>query len=348
MEGYRDFKNEMVIPYLLGVYDGEKFYCFDGDFCIEDFFRCFVTKKYRGCIFYAHFGAIFDFILLLDYLNKTDFKILPISQGSKIIKITISDKNNHRWYFCDTSALLPFGLDKLTKTFNVKYKKLEIIKKTDNYDSDLYNYYIKFPDLVIEYLKHDCIGLFEVLLKFKDEILKSGGDMGLTIASTSLKTYNHSYQSRSLFMCKRKYNDDMRQAYFGGRTEIFRFYAPEIKDSYYYYYDVNSLYPFVMRNFRFPVSQPNIIEKPKLCDVVSNDGITEAFINAPKDVYIPVLPSKIKVKYDKKLMFTIGNFHGYWDNALLKNAYDLNYKILPVKSYFFETDYIFKKYVDYF
>jgi hypothetical protein len=357
LEGYRDFRNNCMVPYLAGVYNPhvknekdtydvkEPFEYFKDKDCVKEFVDKYMTHSYRGYVFYAHFGSIFDFPIILNELNKRDFNIYPIMKGSKIIKMIISDKFNHRWYFCDSSALLGFSLDDLTKTFNVEYKKLHVVEKNESYDRNLYKLYLKDPDTVIEYLEHDCIGLYEVLDKFKKEILNIGGDLGLTIASTSLKTFTRSYQKKPFFMCSKTMNDELRNAYFGGRTEIFRMIAP-VKDDYYYYYDINSLYPFVMKKYPYPISRPIVINNPDTLIYMENDGITNAKVNAPTDLYIPVLPAKIKLKSDNKLMFVVGEFSGWWDNHLLRKAREIGYTIDPIKSYIFESDYIFKEFVD--
>lgn len=362
IEGYRDFRNNCMVPYLVGVYNPhiqtEKinrdfriispFNYFKDTDCVKEFIDKYLIYSYRGYVFYAHFGSIFDFPIILNELDKRHFKIYPIMKGSKIIKMTVMDDNNHRWYFCDSSALLGFSLDELTKTFKVSYKKLHVVEKNDSYDRNLFKMYKQNQEVVIEYLKHDCIGLYEVLDKFKKEILNIGGDLGITIASTSLKTFSRSFQKNPFYMCSKTVNDELRNAYFGGRTEIFRMVAPELKDDYYYYYDINSLYPFVMKKYEYPISQPIVFNNPNKNIYMESNGITNARVVAPNDLYIPVLPSKIKLKQDNKLMFIVGSFEGWWDNHLLRKARELGYTIDPIKSYTFKSDFIFKEFVDKF
>jgi hypothetical protein len=357
IEGFRDFRTDKMLSYLVGVYnpnfDRERYPNWDGFTkfstmdCVNSFLDKFLTKQFRGYVFYAHFGSIFDFPIILQELNKRNhLKIYPIMKGSKIIKMKVEDNNKHYWFFNDSSALLNFSLDELTKTFKVTHAKLHVTDKNDSYDFNLFKLYKKNPALVIKYLKHDCIGLYEVLDKFKTEMLNIGGDLGLTIASTSLKTFNRKYQNNYLFMCSKEINDELRNAYYGGRTEIFRLYAPELKDSYYYYYDINSLYPFVMRDNDYPISKPNIVLTPDKDIFMETNGITFAKVKAPDDLYIPILPSKIKMKSDTKLMFVLGNYEGWWDNHLLRKAKEIGYQIEPMKSYVFRTDYIFKEFVN--
>jgi len=46
-----------------------------------------------------------------------------------------------------------------------------------------------------------------------------------------------------------------------------------------------------------------------------------------------------------KLIFPTGRFSGYWDNHQLRKAMELGYKIIPQKSFVFESSYLFKDYV---
>lgn len=49
-------------------------------------------------------------------------------------------------------------------------------------------------------------------------------------------------------------NEDsfLRKAYYGGHTDVYRPYGEHL-----YYYDVNSLYPFVMKHFQMPGGVPH-------------------------------------------------------------------------------------------
>jgi len=345
IEGFRDYQQKRIEPYLLGLYDGETFTYYKGSFCIRDFINKELTKKNRGTTYYVHYGSIFDFNLLLEELNKKEYRIYPISQGSKIIKMKITDSGDRNWYVQDTSSLLSFGLDALTKAFDVQHKKIEIIKKDNNYDHNLYMLYKKKPDQVLEYLKHDCMGLYEVLSSFKNIIENLNGKMGLTIASTAMRSFKNGYCKDFPKMEYRSINDEMRQAYFGGRTEIFRMHAKELIDDYYYYYDINSLYPYVMMHNEFPCSRPTIMRYPSKQDIFENVGITKAKITIPGSEYLPCIPSKIKSGYNKKLMFTVGISCGYLDNSILKMGYEQGYTIEPIKSFFFRSSDLFSDYV---
>jgi hypothetical protein len=45
--------------------------------------------------------------------------------------------------------------------------------------------------------------------------------------------------------------NDIRQSYYGGFVDVYKVYAKNVKS-----YDVNSLYPSSMKNFKLPVGNP--------------------------------------------------------------------------------------------
>jgi hypothetical protein len=347
LEGFRDFAAGRVVPYLAGLYDGDVFRVYRGPGCVKEFLRRHLTYSWRNTRFYAHFGQLFDFPLILDELDAMpQFNLYPLCSGSRVIQLKVKDAFNHQWVFNDSGALLSFSLDSLTKAFNVEHRKQEIVAKGEDYDLRLHDLYIDDPRQVIEYLRHDCLGLWEVLLKFEDLIGKA--NVGLTTASTAMKTFRHDFLPREMVMAPRDVNDEMRQAYFGGRTEIFRLYAPPPPgDDFYGYYDVNSLYPFVMDQFRFPVSGPQTHRSPDR-SILLEPGISRARVTAPNGLYVPVLPCKVRVGPAWKLMFPVGRFEGSWDHCLLREALELGYKVEPLKSFTFEEDFVFQGYVRHF
>jgi len=331
-------------PYAVGFYDGQ-YHEFFGDSCISDFLNHLLAHpmKYRGMVIYAHNGGKFDFAFLLDVLKKYDLALRWMYQGSRVMKLTMKfpQMKKNRVNFVDSLLLLPYSLDKLTKNFKVMHQKL-----AETFDGDyeeLYQMYKRKDPKFREYLKNDCLGLYEVLMNFNGVIKESGGTVGLTLASTGMNTFRKSCLDQDIPMSSRKMNSEMKKAYFGGRTEIFRMYLPDNGDKY-HCYDVNSLYPYVMKNFDYPISEPKINTYPSSNCYRDGTGITECNVIAPKDLYVPVLP----IKLDSKLYFPLGRFHGFWHDTQLIKAKEMGYTIKPVKHFQFDTAPIFRNYVDKF
>lgn len=342
-----------INPYALGFFDGDTYYDFLGKSCIKDFLEFVLRHKYRGITIYAHNGGRFDFNFLADELKHMKYKFEMVFQGSRLLLLKVYQRQykdtNDRYHsdvirFADSVGLLRFKLDDLTKDFNVIHKKLNFMdKKTKERDYEyLYRLYKEKDKRFYDYLKHDVLGLHEVLIKFNNLVQENNGKLGLTIASTSMKTFQKGYLDKQIYMSDRPINEEMKKAYYGGRTEIFRMYLP---DDTYHCYDINSLYPYVMFTNRFPIGKPKHIKNPTLDTIKNHIGITECNVIAPNDLYLPVLPYKLKIGNHNKLIFPLGSFSGYWDNAQLVKALSLGYKIIPKKGFIFESSFLFKDYV---
>ena len=94
----------------------------------------------------------------------------------------------------------------------------------------------------------------------------------------------------------------VRDALFGGRTEAFSaFYELQNFDKYEIcYYDICSLYPYVLMSKRFPIGYPRIITD-NFKNLDSYFGLVQCRILPPTNLYIPVLP--YRDEKDKKLYF---------------------------------------------
>ncbi|MCJ7572341.1 MAG: DNA polymerase [Candidatus Thermoplasmatota archaeon] len=342
-----------INPYALGFYDGETYRIFTGKNCVYDFVRFVITHKYRAYTIFAHFGGKFDFNFIAETIKSLDYDFKMIFQGSSCLQIKVYHHKEgktegrdirDKTCFNDSYALLKFSLDKLTKNFNVEHQKINFMpdgKKDNDYDY-LYEKLFKNDDKRFhDYLRNDVLGLYEVIYKFNEMIEKNDGTMGLTIASTSLRTYQKGFLKHDITVCDKELNDEMKRAYYGGRTEILKMLLPDDK---YYCYDVNSLYPYVMFNNEFPISKPMKLSNPTKRNILNDCGITYCKIVAP-DLYIPLLPLHYSINKINKLIYPVGEFYGYWDNHFLRKALELGYKIEIKKMYIFKTDYIFKDFV---
>ena len=96
-----------------------------------------------------------------------------------------------------------------------------------------------------------------------------------------------------------------RDAFHGGRTEVFRLYMEAGENENIKQLDFKSLYPHVQRspeNF-YPIGHPDIILSPDLANLDKYFGLVKAKILPPKKLDIPVL-SYTTVE-DPKLMFPL-------------------------------------------
>ncbi|XP_055344851.1 uncharacterized protein LOC129592761 isoform X3 [Paramacrobiotus metropolitanus] len=82
---------------------------------------------------------------------------------------------------------------------------------------------------------------------------------------------------------------DPRDAFYGGRTNAVKLFHQISGDETISYYDVNSEYPYVNKNKRYPVGHPTIITKD-FKDIGNYFGIALCQVLPPGDLKLPVLP----------------------------------------------------------
>ncbi len=190
--------------------------------------------------FYAHNGARYDNRYLLFESFKRNYKVKNILyiQGGFVFEIKI---NNKTYSFRDSIFLMPNSLKDLCKAFKISQSKKEF-----DINEWAKNGYSITPE-VKEYLKYDCISLYELLEKFYSEF--DVNDVKLTIASTAFNILLKDEKKRKALANYIKKEDEIeiRKAYKGGRCEV---YIREGENLF--KYDVNSMYPFVMKNFLYP------------------------------------------------------------------------------------------------
>lgn len=154
----------------------------------------------------------------------------------------------------------------------------------------------------LSYLDKDLICLSQIVSKMSDIIYRKYRVnitncvtiSGLALAiyrSNFLKTeHNLAHSSGSLELA-------IRSAYFGGRTEVFIPIGNDLSS-----FDFNSLYPTAMLQ-PMPVGQPTF----SLCkDLNKIFGFVKAKITSPS-INIPVLPCRINIKGEEKLIFPVGS-----------------------------------------
>ena len=113
----------------------------------------------------------------------------------------------------------------------------------------------------IKYCKLDCQCLHEILTKFNELIFnhfKININLSLTLPALAMRIYKTHYMpENSIYQLLGNVERDIRESYTGGAVDV---YIPHNrKESFFnkiftklYYYDVNSLYPFIMANTPMP------------------------------------------------------------------------------------------------
>ena len=173
----------------------------------------------------------------------------------------------------------------------------------------------------------------EIVLRFVQEMAhllydKFKTKMKFTIASIASTVYRTGYLS-DIFPDGFRVNEVdrfFRDSYYGGRVELF---DKRLEELDVVGYDVNSLYPFVMREYEYP--DPSTLRyysqlPPNWQKMM---GMVHGTVYVPeelKDSY-PILPFKTE---EGKLIFPVGVFKGAWNVVELLYAMKYGCKLLDV------------------
>jgi hypothetical protein len=301
----RDWTNFLCI----GFYDGNRFLWWDS---IRDFFE-YLFSRNEDLILYAHFGGKFDFLFLFQYLYfETDYEVgdmLPRGSGILCFQVT---HEGHTFSFRDSSAMLPFSLRHLCENFKVDHPKLEWDhEKTTGVTKEL-----------IEYLEHDCIGLYECIERYFSWPLIQRAGSSFTIAGQAMRVLRL-FLKRPIASLSKDDDEFTRGAYFGGRTEIFKPLFSGDRGQTLTGYDVNSLYPTVMRLHDYPTSFSHYTRRY----YGDRLGVYDAEVEVP-EMYVPPLGTVLEIDGEKKFIFPTGRFRGRWTTWELEYAKSVGVKVL--------------------
>jgi hypothetical protein len=177
-------------------------------------------------------------------------------------------------------------------------------------------------DELATYCIRDSEISYKFSLFFQNAVNELGAELKPTIAQTAIDLFKRKYLKHVI------YGDDdekiafTRKSYKGGRTEIFnRGMYKDIK-----YYDVNSMYPYIMSSINIPdTSVSKWIKNPSSL-FFNNFGVSECEFVTPIYTRIPILP----ITQDKKLIFPLGHIKGTWTHAEINYAVENGYKLIKI------------------
>jgi G:T-mismatch repair DNA endonuclease (very short patch repair protein) len=92
-----------------------------------------------------------------------------------------------------------------------------------------------------------------------------------------------------------------RDCLYGGRCNGLKLYHECTEGEEIHYVDFMSLYPDRCKYFKVPVGHPKVHIGPNFPDIFQTEGIIKCVVLPPRDLYIPVLPTKLH----DKLMFVL-------------------------------------------
>ena len=163
-----------------------------------------------------------------------------------------------------------------------------------------------------------------------------------TLASQAFTAYRHRFMAEKILIDD---NEDAlamaRESYLGGRVECFR--IGEF-DGEYFYLDVNSMYPSVMREGLFPTKLLGVYGHPTGLEIakwLTHRGvIAECLVETDEPAY-PVVR-------DGRLIFPVGRFRATLCGPELNYAMAKGHWLSSPRAAVYEAGYPFKDFVEFF
>jgi hypothetical protein len=295
---------------------------FETYFCRNTFISRLLSHEFKGYYIVAT-NLSFDYSSLF-YGTKYWNDMQLVWRGSDLITISYKlpgKKGSIR--FLDTFNYVGFSVAKLGSIIGVN----KLIKP--EYIGERKSNTIKELNEFIKYNKYDCKISCDFMYFLQKGINQSGGQLKLTIASSSLDTWRRSYMIGKLVKEQFTLQDDkikefIHKGYYGGRTEVF------VRGTLYNmnYYDINSLYPSQMMK---ELPNPNSVFVPIIKsneNIIKYMGVTECLVEVPSNMKFPILPYRDKIT--KKLIFPTGTIKGVWNHNELNYAIVNGCKIIKI------------------
>jgi hypothetical protein len=329
-------KDGIHIPYCISFYDGENtfsYYLTDfkaSEDMIISALKDLMVKKYDNYKIYIHNLANFDGIFLLKIFTNIGI-CKPLIHHDRIISISFT-MNGYTVHFRDSHQLLLGSLLKLGKAFKVKVLKaifphtfinentLDYIGITpsislfngitDEEYEGLVSYTWNVKNEVIRYCNTDCISLYQIILKFNELIFglfKINIHKYPTISSLAFAIFRTNFLTKDTIpQISGQVAKDIRQSFTGGACDM---YIPEA-DKKLFAYDVNSLYPFIMKNYDMPIGNPTLFEGN--IRLINPDAFGFFFCNitAPDNLNEPIIQTHVRTNNGIRTIAPLGQWSG--------------------------------------
>ena len=223
---------------------------------------------YKSVLQYGHITVAMhnlsydaQIIRLIDFVVRKRFYDLELKQAitSGIFYLKFQDKSRHRTIeFLDTYNYFKYSVEKMGQSLGLK-------KQIDDYSLTPTKWNNKLKDgMGKERVKLDTEILYKYFMRF---INNEKFVIGLSLASTSFKTYRKKYQKLVISHPLDKIDSSLA-SYRGGRCEpyIINKEAIHLKS-----YDINSLYPYVLRNNKYSYKFHRLIDRIDFEAIEKND-----------------------------------------------------------------------------
>lgn len=269
---------------------------------------------------WAHFGGGFDIKLILDEALRRGYNVKVASAGSLIRSARIG-----KLTLRDSFALYPATLAKFTAGLGVEKKKLVLECYCGNDCGGYCRIRRDMSDSTFErvaaYLQADCQSLLYALDRLRSWAQKNDIDLAPTVGLASWRFMHRRFGIPKATLKGADFTF-AREAYYGGRCEVFRHGAwANVHEA-----DVRSMYPWALWSAKLPTGTPRDIRAPSL-STLSEPGIHRATVFVPPDMDIPPLP----IRTPKRIYYPTGVFEGVWTTPELEYARSLGCNVISAR-----------------
>lgn len=292
----------------------------------------FGGMKKKRVFLYGH-NLAYDVLVTggIKYLCELGFRVKNFYEGGPVFLMKMKDeKNGKTLEFISSTNYYSESLASLGKTFNLD--KLDF-DYADGSEAD-----------AAIYCRRDVEILKVAVEAFRNFVKTENlGNLAKTAAGQAFNAFRHRFMTDKILIHDHKKALELeREAYSGGRVECFRignFTGPH------YCYDVNSMYPYVMRSYPYP------------CRLISyrKRGTPEDLQRFIADGYLLVARCHVMqpepdlgCKLQGKLIFPIGDFWGCFTTPELKYLIERGQIMEVADLSIYEGGHLFADYVDYF
>lgn len=378
------YKGGVQLPYAIGfVYQGNITLLYITDFMrkgekgegevlrasdlmIDEFIK-YLDKLKKGVVVFAHNLGKFDGYFILKRMMDKQPQVLVDGENAIItisytnpLKATIRIKDSYRILPSSLKELcIKWGvseqINKLAFNHNIVNLDLILSTSSDHYIVDSKGILRAFREVILEYLSHDVLSLNDIINKatlslFNDyqvNLLDSFSTSSLAMRIFRTKFLPTTVSGGGIPILPQFYDKIIRESYMGGLVNVYEPYGKNL-----YYYDINSLYPYAMKNPMpgelirkvVPSEGVNGGDSSGELDLDKFFGFVQAEIEVPKGINKPKAPLRL----NGKLVSPTGKWCGLYFSEELKAFVKWGYKVKPLMGYEHQKIYPFNKYVDHF
>jgi hypothetical protein len=325
-------------------YDKWKDY-YKGDF-IEDFWHDVVKYvQHKKMVYVINHNIGYDIITIagIPHLGKYGFRVVSFFEKGNvfIMKMRYDEKDEKGENISGKSKTIMFISS--TNYYSAPLRDIGKLFGLDKLDYDYDNGTIE-DGLV--YCQRDVEIVKLAMEKFFEFVdINDLGCVARTISGQAFNAFTHRFLQYEVSIhtsekaCKLE-----RESYYGGRVECWRIGRLPANKTY-YYLDVNSMYPYVMKSFSYPVELIGYRVKNTVQDIANEIekgyGVI-AKVRVKTD--LPVFPYRTK----SKLIFPIGEFTTTLCTPELKFGLEHNLIVEVKEASYYTVAPIFADYVQFF